>query len=274
MVHEGLVGGSEGAGSVPADAVRIAMWSGPRTLSTAMMRSWENRAGATVVDEPFYAYYLRASGLDHPGREEILASQPTDWREVAREMTTGPLPPGSAIRYQKHMTHHMLPEVDLSTLAGLRHTHLIRSPRLLLASYAKVRGEPTLADLGVRRQVELFRRFGGPVVDAGDLCAPRSRCCGRSAGRSACRSTRPCCPGRRGHATPMACGHRTGTTRWRPPPASAPRARTRVPSCRTGWRSSPRRQPGTTTRWRRTGCVRAGSETCCRRSTNATGTSW
>ncbi len=149
--------------------VRIAMWSGPRTLSTATMRAWENRADTVVVDEPFYAYYLAATGLEHPGRDAILAGQPTDWRAVVRGITEDPLPAGARISYQKHMTHHVLPEVDLDSLAGLRHAFLIRDPRRLLASYAKVRERPTLADLGLEQQVALFRRFGGPVADADDL---------------------------------------------------------------------------------------------------------
>ena len=149
--------------------VRIAMWSGPRTLSTAMMRAWENRPDTAVVDEPLYAYYLAATGLDHPGRDAVLASQPTDWRTVVRELTAGALPAGTTIGYQKHMTHHVLPEVDLTAFAGLRHAFLLRDPRQLLASYARVRTRPTLADLGVTQQLALFRRFGGPVVDSGDL---------------------------------------------------------------------------------------------------------
>ena len=150
-------------------AVRIAMWSGPRNVSTACMRAWENRPDTVVVDEPFYAYYLSRTGLDHPGRDEVVASQPTDWRTVVRILTEGPLPEPATVQYQKHMTHHVLPEVDLGTLAPLRHAFLIRDPRRVLASYAKVREEPTLADLGLPQQVELFRRFGGPVVDSDDL---------------------------------------------------------------------------------------------------------
>ena len=150
-------------------AARVAMWSGPRTISTAMMRAWGSRAGAQVVDEPFYAFYLHRTGLEHPGREEILRSQPTDWREVARTLTSGPLPAGTSLLYQKHMTHHLLPEVDLSALGGLRHAFLVRDPADVLVSYAKVRGEPTLEDLGLPQQVALHQRFGGPVVDARDV---------------------------------------------------------------------------------------------------------
>ncbi|MDP9417389.1 MAG: HAD family hydrolase, partial [Actinomycetota bacterium] len=148
---------------------RIAMWSGPRNISTAMMRAWENRPDCTVVDEPFYAYYLRRTGLDHPGREEVLACQPTDWRAVARELTEGSLPAGVTLQYQKHMTHHLLPEVDRDAFAGLRHAFLIRDPAEVVVSYAKVRGEPTVEDLGLPQQAELYERFGGPVIDARDV---------------------------------------------------------------------------------------------------------
>ena len=147
------------------------MWSGPRTVSTAMMRAWENRPDAVVFDEPLYAFYLSSTGIDHPGRDEVIASQPRDWRVVLRELTSGPLPPGVTIYYQKHMTHHLLPSVGRSALAGLRHAFLIRDPRSLLASYARVRSAPTLADLGLRQQAEIFEEFGGPVLDSADLLA-------------------------------------------------------------------------------------------------------
>jgi hypothetical protein len=148
---------------------RIAMWSGPRTVSTALMRAWENRPDTVVWDEPLYAFYLERTGIDHPGREAVIASQPTDWRAVLARLTRGPLPPGVTISYAKHMTHHLLPEVDRAALAPLRHAHLIRDPRELLASYARVRTEPDLDDLGLRQQAEIFERFGGPVIDSRDL---------------------------------------------------------------------------------------------------------
>jgi hypothetical protein len=147
------------------------MWSGPRTLSTALMRSFENRPDTVVVDEPLYAYYLAETGIQHPGRDEIIASMPTSWAEVIEQLTRVPLPAARTVYYQKHMTHHLLPEVDRSRLAGLRHAFLIRDPRRLLASYAKVRDTPTLADLGLEQQVEIYRLFGGPVIDAADLAA-------------------------------------------------------------------------------------------------------
>jgi hypothetical protein len=156
---------------MPAEVARIAMWSGPRTLSTALMRSFENRSDAVVVDEPLYGYYLDETGIAHPGRDEILRSMPVRWPEVVEQLTSGQLPAGRTVYYQKHMTHHLLPGIDRTRLAGLRHAFLIRDPRRLLASYARVRDTPTLADLGLEQQVEIYRLFGGPVIDAADLAA-------------------------------------------------------------------------------------------------------
>jgi len=133
------------------------------------MRSFGNRPDTVVVDEPLYAFYLCRTGVSHPGREQILASMPNGWREVLDHLTAGPLPAGKSVLYGKHMTHHLLPEVDRAALAPLRHAHLIRDPGELLASYTKVRSEPTLDDLGIRQQVELFDAYPGPVLDSRDL---------------------------------------------------------------------------------------------------------
>jgi hypothetical protein len=147
---------------------RVAMWSGPRNISTAMMRSFGSRADTVVADEPFYAHYLAVTGLDHPGRADVLASQPTGWPEVAAALT-GPLPDGFRVSYQKHMAHHLLPGMGRDWLGALTHAYLIRDPAHVVASYARVRGEPTLADLGYPQQAEIFRAHGGPVVDAADV---------------------------------------------------------------------------------------------------------
>jgi hypothetical protein len=145
------------------------MWSGPRTISTALMRAWENRPDTIVVDEPLYGFYLARTGIDHPGRDEVIGSMPAEWPVVLAQLAADPLPPGRTIYYQKHMTHHLLPEVDRGAFGGLRHAFLIRDPRRLLASYAKVRAEPVLADLGLAQQAEIFGRFGGPVIDSADI---------------------------------------------------------------------------------------------------------
>jgi hypothetical protein len=157
-----------------SEAVRIAMWSGPRNISTAMMRSFENRPDTSVVDEPFYACYLAATGAAHPMREEVLASQATDWRVVAEAMT-GPVPEGRAVFYQKHMTHHMLPAIELDWTARLRNAFLIRAPEDVLLSYHEVRGQATLQDIGVPQQRALFEREADrlgqapPVIDSHDV---------------------------------------------------------------------------------------------------------
>jgi len=153
----------------PGAGTRIAMWSGPRTISTALMRAWENRPDTVVIDEPLYGFYLASTGVPHPGRDEIITTMLNGWREVLDELTLTPFPAGKTVFYAKHMTHHLLPEVDRGALAGLRHAYLIRDPRQLLASYARVRAQPVLADLGLAQQVEIFRTFGGPVVDAADI---------------------------------------------------------------------------------------------------------
>jgi hypothetical protein len=154
--------------------VRIAMWSGPRNISTAMMRAFENRSDTAVVDEPFYAAYLKISGMDHPLREETLGAHESDWRMVV-EMLTGQVPGGRAIFYQKHMTHHMLPKIGRGWMAGCRNVFLIRAPEAVLASYSAKRSEFLSEDIGFASQREMFDaetdRLGAPppVIDAEDV---------------------------------------------------------------------------------------------------------
>ena len=158
------------------EPLRIAMWSGPRNISTAMMRSFENRPDTVVVDEPFYAAYLATTGEDHPMREAVVASQPTDWRQVAKALT-GPVPSGAAVFYQKHMTHHMIAGMGLDWMTACRNVFLIRRPEEVVASYGKRRDAISLAAIGVERQAELFDREGErlgrrpAVVDSADILA-------------------------------------------------------------------------------------------------------
>ena len=155
-------------------SLRLAMWSGPRNISTTMMRSWENREDTAVVDEPLYAHYLVATGVNHPGREEVIASQPKDWRVVAQQLT-GPIPEGKAIWFQKHMTQHLLPDMDLGWLDGLTNCFLIRRPELVVASFTKVRPDAALWELGFEQQARIFehvsQKLGAapPVLDAEDV---------------------------------------------------------------------------------------------------------
>ena len=143
---------------------RIAIWSGPRSLSTAFLRSWENRPDTEVWDEPLYAHYLEATGLEHPGRDAVLAAGERDGQVVARRCATG----GSAPLFvQKHMAHHLLPAVDGPWLDALTHVILVRDPRRIVASYVKSRAEITLDDIGLPRLVALRQRYPeAPVVDS------------------------------------------------------------------------------------------------------------
>jgi len=156
--------------------IRIAMWSGPRNISTAMMRSFGTRRDTVVIDEPFYAAYLARTGLDHPMRADVLAAQPEDWREVVAQLLA-PLPAGRTVHYQKHMTHHMLPEIGRDWLTHCQHAFLIRSPAAVLASYVQKRAEVSLLDIGLPQQVEIFEQVSAmlgqpaPVIDSDDVLA-------------------------------------------------------------------------------------------------------
>ncbi len=150
------------------------MWSGPRTISTALLRAWGSRDDTIVCDEPLYAHYLLKTGADHPGREEILAAHETDWRKVVSRLTA-PLPPGKNVFYQKHMAHHLLPEIGRDWLSSLTHAFLIRDPGEMLASLVRVTPNPRLEDTGLPQQWEIFERERAhtgatpPVVDARDV---------------------------------------------------------------------------------------------------------
>ncbi len=135
--------------------LRIAMWSGPRNISTAMMRAWENRDDCDVWDEPLYGYYLHKTGIAHPGAEEIIADQGVNWLATV-EQCSGESPQQNPLFYQKHMTLHLLSEIDRSFLQSLVNCFLIREPERVIASYAAVRGEATLEDIGFIQQAELF----------------------------------------------------------------------------------------------------------------------
>lgn len=153
--------------------MRIAMWSGPRNLSTAMMYAFGNRGDCAVVDEPFYAAYLAMTGLQHPMREEILESQSQDPNVVA-DALLGPAPAAKPYFYQKHMTQHLIDGVPRDWMREVTNVFLIRHPARVIASYAAKRENPTLDDIGFRQQAELFdlcRSWGQSpiVVDSHDI---------------------------------------------------------------------------------------------------------
>jgi hypothetical protein len=148
-----------------SEGLRLAMWSGPRNISTTMMRAWENREDTVVVDEPLYAHYLIATGVDHPGREEVIASQPGNWRVVAKTLT-GPIPDRKPIWYQKHMTQHVLADMSLDWLDTLTNCFLIRRPELVVASFTKVRPDAALWELGFEQQRRIFEHVSQELGEA------------------------------------------------------------------------------------------------------------
>jgi hypothetical protein len=160
--------------------LRIAMWSGPRNISTAMMRAWENRPDCAVSDEPLYAAYLAMTGADHPGRDEVIAAGETDWHKVA-DALLGPVPGGRPVWYQKHMSHHLLPGMDHAWIHGLHNVFLVRDPAEVVASYLRSRATVEPADIGLLQQGELFDELADAsgrvptVIDAGEfLAAPEA----------------------------------------------------------------------------------------------------
>ncbi|TKB46298.1 hypothetical protein [Thalassotalea mangrovi] len=152
--------------------IRLAMWSGPRNISTAMMRSWENRADCEVIDEPFYAYYLKHSGKVHPMQGEILASQPQQWQQVVEQLLA---PRDCQLFYQKMMTHHMLDDVDLNFCRELKHCFLIRNPANVVKSYVQKIRDVSDEDIGINRQWRLYQQISAitgeniPVIDSQDV---------------------------------------------------------------------------------------------------------
>lgn len=156
--------------------MKIAMWSGPRNLSTAMMYAFAARGDCAVSDEPFYAAYLAATGLDHPMRDAVIASQPTD-PDIVAARCVGENPGDRPLWYQKHMTLHMIPDFGREFLDGLTNVFLIRHPARVVASYARKREGPTLNDIGFVQQADLFDQVADRVgtaplvVDCADIRA-------------------------------------------------------------------------------------------------------
>ena len=151
--------------------MKIAMWSGPRNLSTALMYSFANRSDMRVVDEPFYASYLAQTGLSHPMRDEVIASQNVDADAVIEELIGGD---PSIHHYQKHMTQHMLPTIARNWLIEVKNVFLIRHPARVLASWANKHDTPSLADIGFEQQIEIFEHVvalgeRALVIDASDI---------------------------------------------------------------------------------------------------------
>lgn len=150
-----------------SSGVRLAVWSGPRNISTALMRSFENRPDCRVVDEPLYAHYLASTGLDHPGREEVIAAGETSVDHVVSDLTA----PVEGVYYQKHMAQHLIDDVPREWIAEVTNVLLIRHPAEVVSSYRRTRPAVEPEDIGIVQQAELYEQLDGeiPVIDSADF---------------------------------------------------------------------------------------------------------
>jgi len=150
------------------------MWSGPRNISTAMMRSWGSRSDTFVIDEPYYAHYLSQNELDHPGREEVIQEGELDSEKVSRGLVND-TKDSCSIYYQKHITHHLLDSIDREWMKSVVNCFLIRDPKDMIISYSKVHPDLNMHLLGLEEQNEIFeyvKNIAGeipPVIDAKDV---------------------------------------------------------------------------------------------------------
>ena len=152
----------------------IAMWSGPRNISTALMRSFENRSDCFVSDEPFYSYFLYKTGLKHPLSNEIIKSGLIKYNEIVKYIT-GPIPSSKSIWYQKHMAHHILEGEDLDWIKRMKNCLLIRHPNDVILSYLKKNDINSIQQLGYLQQIEIYKMLTKEmgtspiIIDAQDL---------------------------------------------------------------------------------------------------------
>ena len=161
--------------------ITIAMWSGPRSLSTAMMRSFENRNDTYVIDEPFYAHFLDQTKLNHPGRDSVIQSQSTNWDEIVK-LCLGKSPQSDkAVFYQKQMAHHNFQGFDISWIKKVKNCLLIRDPLYVIASYNKkfpLHDERQLGYLQQKKIMNFLKKVNGEypiIIDAYDILnEPRS----------------------------------------------------------------------------------------------------
>ena len=156
------------------DSTRIAMWSGPRNISTALMYSFENRSDCYATDEPLYASFLLKSGTPHPGAEEVIENNESEVGKIITTLT-GPIPDKKQIWYQKHMCHHLPPDSDISWIDNFKNCFLIRDPREVLLSLSKITDSIDLLSTGLPQQLTIFKhvikssRKIPPVIDSADV---------------------------------------------------------------------------------------------------------
>ncbi|MBU38699.1 MAG: sulfotransferase family protein [Euryarchaeota archaeon] len=157
-----------------SDEVKIAMWSGPRNISTAMMYAFDNRLDCHATDEPLYANFLMSTGTQHPGAHEVMREYETDLEQVISQLT-GPIPRGKTIWYQKHMCHHVMDDSDISWIDGLTNCFLIRDPREVLLSLSKITDSIDLRSTGLPQQIRIMEHvtkesgFIPPILDSKEI---------------------------------------------------------------------------------------------------------
>ena len=153
--------------------MRIACWSGPRNISTALMRSWSSRNDTFVSDEPFYGYYLKETGFNHAMKEEIINSCPTDYRHIIKTISST-IPENKTIWYQKHMAHHLIDKEDFSWIKNFKNCILIRKPRDVINSYIKKNTLKNISELGYLQQLSILQFLQKEnesfyIIDSDDL---------------------------------------------------------------------------------------------------------
>ena len=154
-----------------AEGVSIAMWSGPRNISTAMMYSFDNRADCFASDEPLYAHYLSRTGIKHPDADVVMTRHETD-ADAVTDYLTGTIPGAAGVWYQKHMCHHLMDDSDISWVAGLTNCFLIRDPREVLLSLSKITDSIDLRSTGLPQQIRIVEYvtersgFNPPILDS------------------------------------------------------------------------------------------------------------
>jgi len=152
---------------------KIAMWSGPRNISTAMMYSFENRDDCCAIDEPFYAHFLQKTGTNHPGAQKVIETYETDYLKITQHLS-GDIPEDLPIWYQKQMCHHISPGSELEWIQNLTNCFLIRDPREVLLSLSKITHEVSLWATGLPQQIMLYEKVSEiesrpPILDSRDI---------------------------------------------------------------------------------------------------------
>ena len=138
--------------------MKIACWSGPRNISTALMRSWSSRKNSFVSDEPLYAYYLKEKKLKHPMHKEIINYYPNKYNDIINTLSSE-IPFGKKYWYQKHMAHHLINAKNLKWINNFENCILIRNPRLVINSYVKKNNLTNVDELGYPQQLKIIKHL-------------------------------------------------------------------------------------------------------------------